>query len=98
MIRIASEAEVLSYFRTAYSNRRHRYFGFYNSHANTIITDEALMLLPVDDRGATRAHGVFDVLYLKNYKLINLQQHVNRLAKSAESASIIPPFSEERMR
>ena len=39
MIRIASEAEVLSYFKTAYSNRKHRYFGLYNSHANTITTD-----------------------------------------------------------
>ena len=55
------------------------------------------MLLPVDDRGATRAHGVFDVLYLKNYKLINLQQHVNRLVKSAESASIKPPFPQDQL-
>lgn len=39
MIRIASEAEVLAYFKTAYNHRRYRYFGFYNSHANTIVTD-----------------------------------------------------------
>ncbi len=52
------------------------------------------MVLPVDDRGATRAHGVFDVIYLKNFKLINLQQHISRLIKSAESASIASPFNE----
>lgn len=39
MIRIATETEIISYFKTAYANRRHKYFGFYNSHANTIITD-----------------------------------------------------------
>jgi branched-subunit amino acid aminotransferase/4-amino-4-deoxychorismate lyase len=57
-----------------------------------IITDERYMLLPVDDRTATRAHGVFDVVYLKNKKLSGLEQHVNRLVQSAESASIQPPF------
>lgn len=54
------------------------------------------MLMPVDDRTATRAHGVFDVVYLKNYRLNNLDQHIMRLHKSAESASIVPPFSLEK--
>jgi branched-subunit amino acid aminotransferase/4-amino-4-deoxychorismate lyase len=54
------------------------------------------MLLPVDDRAATRAHGVFDVLYLKHFKIINLDQHVGRLFKSAESASIVPPFNQQQ--
>ena len=54
------------------------------------------MLLPVDDRTATRAHGVFDVVYLKNRKLKNLEQHVKRLHESACSYHIDPPFSEEQ--
>jgi hypothetical protein len=31
------------------------------------------MLLPIDDRTATRAHGVFDVLYVKNKRIINME-------------------------
>ena len=54
------------------------------------------MLMPVDDRTSTRAHGVFDVIYLKNYRLNNLDQHIKRLHKSAESASIVPPFTQEK--
>lgn len=92
MIKLATETEILHYFRSAYHSRRYKYFGFYNSLFNKVITEEQFMLLPVDDRTATRAHGVFDVLYLRHYKLINLDQHVKRLFKSAESASIIPPF------
>lgn len=51
------------------------------------------MLLPIDDRTATRAHGVFDVLYVKKRCIVNMQQHINRLYSSADSLSIIPPFS-----
>jgi branched-chain amino acid aminotransferase len=54
------------------------------------------MLLPIDDRTATRAHGVFDVLYVKNKRIINMEQHIARLFKSAASVNIVPPFDRER--
>lgn len=92
MIKIAGEKEILQFFKSAYGKHKQRYLGMYNSHFNNIITDEHLMLLPVDDRTATRAHGVFDVVYLKDYRLINLDQHIQRLHKSASSACIDPPF------
>lgn len=56
------------------------------------------MLLPVDDRTATRAHGVFDVLYLKKKRIINMEQHIDRLYNSAKSVNIVPPFDKERAR
>jgi len=83
MIKIASEVEILNYLKQAYSRRHHSYYGFYNSHFGQIITNEQYMLLPVDDRTATRAHGVFDVLYLKKRCIINIDQHIDRLFKSA---------------
>lgn len=54
------------------------------------------MLLPVDERTATRAHGVFDVVYLKNFRLINLDQHIHRLHNSAKTASIAPPYDHQQ--
>ena len=92
MLKLASEVEILNFFRSAYGSHKERYYGFYNSHFNQIITDEKYMLIPVDERIATRAHGVFDVIYLKNYRLLNLDQHLARIFKSAESASIKPPL------
>lgn len=54
--------------------------------------------MPIDDRTSARAHGVFDVIYLKNYKLINLDKHVSRLLKSAEISHVKAPFDEEKTR
>jgi branched-subunit amino acid aminotransferase/4-amino-4-deoxychorismate lyase len=54
------------------------------------------MLLPIDDRTATRAHGVFDVLYVKKKHIVNLEQHITRLFNSAASVNIVPPFDKER--
>lgn len=95
-MKIASEAEVLQFFKKSYGKHKQHYFGFYNSLLGKVVTDEHLMLLPADDRTATRAHGVFDVIYMKQFKLINLDQHVARLHKSALSAKIQPPFSQQQ--
>lgn len=50
--------------------------------------------MPIDERMATRAHAVFDVIYVKKLNIINLDSHVTRLMKSSESVSIKPPVSE----
>jgi branched-subunit amino acid aminotransferase/4-amino-4-deoxychorismate lyase len=50
------------------------------------------MLLPIDERTATRGHGVFDVIYVKKKHIINLEQHVARIFDSAASVNIVPPF------
>lgn len=43
---------------------------------------------------ATRAHAVFDVIYVKKLNIINLDSHIVRLMKSSESLAIKPPVSE----
>lgn len=43
------------------------------------------MLLPIDDRLSTRGHGVFDVIYVKNLNIINLDAHIDRLYASASN-------------
>ncbi len=43
------------------------------------------MLLPIDDRLSTRGHGTFDVVYVKNKNIINLDAHIDRLYKSSET-------------
>lgn len=96
-IKLATESEALNLFRKYYGQgtRKNRIYSFYSSELNTIITDEHLMLIPIDDRMATRAHAVFDVVYIKKLQLINLESHIKRLFKSSESVCIEPPMSEE---
>lgn len=93
--KIATEKEVLEFFKSAYAPRKRSYYGFYNSMLGKVILNQHLMLLPVDERIATRAHGVFDVAYVKQSRIINLDSHLNRLYNSAASVSIVPPFSKE---
>ncbi len=50
----------------------------------------------MDDRTAIRAHGVFDVVYVKNRKIINLDSHLDRLFNSANSVNITPPFNMDK--
>lgn len=72
--------------------RKKKIYAFYNSKMNRIITDEHLMLIPIDERMATRAHAVFDVVYVKKLSIINLDAHVSRLLKASESVAIKSPF------
>lgn len=53
------------------------------------------MLMPIDERMATRAHAVFDVIYVKKLNIINLDSHINRLMKSSQSVEIKPPVTED---
>lgn len=94
-IKIATESQTLSFFRKTYGapNRKKKIHAFYSSDFGKIITDEHLMLIPIDERMATRAHAVFDVLYSKHMNLINLESHINRLFNSAETVKINPPIS-----
>lgn len=93
-ITIATEAETLKFFESTYGSqtRNRRIYGFYSSDFNKIIVNEHHMLIPVDERIATRAHGAFDVIYMKKLNLINLDSHLIRLIKSSQSVSIEPPM------
>lgn len=55
------------------------------------------MLIPIDERMATRAHAVFDVIYVKKLRIINLDAHLHRLLESAKSVAILPPLSHKQM-
>lgn len=56
------------------------------------------MLLPVDDRLATRGHGTFDVVYVKERNIINLDAHVERLIASSRTVEIEPPMDKEKIK
>ena len=98
-IKLATESEALNLLKKLYGNgqRKHRIYAFYSTELQSIITDEHLMVIPIDERMATRAHAVFDVIYVKKLNIINLESHVSRLFKSSESVSINPPISKEEM-
>lgn len=49
-IKIATEADTLNFFKEFYgqTQRKRRIYAYYNTKFNKIITDEHLMLIPID--------------------------------------------------
>ena len=70
----------------------------YSSVLGGIVTDPALMILPLDDHIVHRGHAVFDTATLSRGMLYQLDPHLDRLLRSAELARISLPFPKEQLR
>jgi len=74
------------------------FYAMYSSVLGGIVTDPALMVLPLDDHMVHRGHAVFDTATLTRGMLYQLDPHLDRLLRSAESARISLPFSRAELR
>lgn len=70
------------------------YFAMYSSLYGGVVTDPALMLLPIDDHMVHRGDGVFEAFKAVNGSLYNLAGHLDRLEQSA--AALFLPFPVDR--
>jgi 4-amino-4-deoxychorismate lyase len=70
----------------------------YSSVLGGIVTDPALMVLPLDDHMVHRGHAVFDTAMIVNGMLYQLDAHLERFLRSAEMARIPLPFAPEQLR
>ena len=78
--------------------KANNFYAMYTSVLGGIVTDPALMVLPLDDHMVHRGHAVFDTATLTHGMLYQLDPHLDRLIKSAEGARIPLPFPRERLR
>src|SRR4029450_12091762 len=74
------------------------FYSMYSSVLGGIVTDPALMVLPLDDHMVHRGHAVFDTATLTQGMLYQLDPHLDRLLRSAELARIPLPFPKEQLR
>src|ERR1043166_7638253 len=79
-------------------SKAQNFFAMYSSVLGGIVTDPALMVLPLDDHMVHRGHAVFDTPTLTRGMLYQLDPHLDRLIRSAEGARIAPPFPRQRLR
>ncbi|MBI3059340.1 MAG: aminotransferase class IV [Deltaproteobacteria bacterium] len=84
--------EAIARLRQAVHPKAGNFYAMYSSVLGGIVTDPALMVLPLDDHMVHRGHGVFDTAVLANGMLYQLDQHLARFVRSAEMARIPPPF------
>eukprot|EP00903_Cladosiphon_okamuranus_P008756 g8388.t1 len=71
---------------------------FYSSLAGGVVTDPALMVLPIDDHMVHRGHAVFDTCNVHKDRAYGLHFHLDRLLKSAAFARIEHSYSKEALR
>ena len=90
--------KALSRLRESVHSKAANFYAMYSSVLGGIVTDPALMVLPLDDHMVHRGHAVFDTATLTRGMLYQLDPHLDRLIKSANGARIELPFSREEMR
>ena len=69
-----------------YANQHYNcqtYRAFYSSELGGIVTDPALMVVPIDDHMVHRGHAVFDTAILVEGQLYELDSHLDRFLRSA---------------
>lgn len=71
------------------------YLAMFSSYLGGVVTDPALMTVPIDDHMVHRGHGVFDTATLANGRIYRLRTHTDRLLTSARLARIDHPWTQD---
>ncbi|MGH7930763.1 MAG: aminotransferase class IV [Candidatus Binatia bacterium] len=95
---LLSSDEAFTRLRHVVHARAGNFYAMYSSVLGGIVTDPAIMVLPIDDHMVHRGHAVFDTATLTRGMLYQLDPHLDRLLQSAESARITLPFPREQLR
>src|SRR5215510_7429669 len=72
-----------------------KFWAFYSSQLDGIVTDPALMVLPFDDHMVHRGHGIFDTAALAAGKIYDLESHLDRFTRSARTSKLTLPSRNE---
>ena len=90
--------EAVARLRSGLHDRVGDFHAMYSSVLGGIVTDPALMVLPLDDHMVHRGHAVFDTAAIVDGMLYQLDPHLERLLRSAEMARIPLPFELPQLR
>src|SRR5918995_2315233 len=90
--------KALERLRSAAHAKAANFYAMYSSVLGGIVTDPALMVLPLDDHMVHRGHSVFDTATLTHGMLYQLDPHLDRLLQSAELARIPLAFPRDDLR
>src|SRR6185312_2860212 len=95
---VFTSEKALARLRDSVHVKADNFYAMYSSVLGGIVTDPALMVLPLDDHMVHRGHAVFDTATLTYGMLYQLDPHLDRLIKSADGARIALPFSRAQLR
>jgi len=73
------------------------YLAVYSSWYGGIVTDPALMMLPLDDHMVHRGDGVFEVFKCTDWNIYALARHLDRMKRSMAASFLETPVDDERL-
>jgi branched-subunit amino acid aminotransferase/4-amino-4-deoxychorismate lyase len=74
------------------------YYAFYSSWFGGIVKNPRMMFLPIDDHMVHRGDGVFEAMQAVARSVYLMDEHLQRLFKSAEKIAIKPPVDFDQMK
>lgn len=77
-----------SEWMTRLPNDKARMHAMYSSVTDCIVTDQSVMCVPVDDHMVHRGDGVFESFKCVNGNIYNLDDHLERLARSCDALGL----------
>ncbi|XP_038896804.1 D-amino-acid transaminase, chloroplastic isoform X1 [Benincasa hispida] len=95
---VLTSSEVFERLRASQENQENQqqYLAMYSSVFGGITTDPAAMVIPIDDHMVHRGHGVFDTAAIVDGYLYELDEHLDRILRSASMAKINLPITYDR--
>jgi len=97
-IPLINKNDFFSYLKEQGKPWQNDYLSMYSSQWHGITTDPDLMVIPIDDHLVHRGDGVFDVIRCVRGKMYQMEQHLQRLERSAKAISLNPPPEYESIR
>jgi branched-subunit amino acid aminotransferase/4-amino-4-deoxychorismate lyase len=73
------------------------YLAMYSSWYGGIITDPALVMVPLDDHLVHRGDGVFEAFKCTNWNIYGLDRHLDRMNLSLATSSLALPVDRSRL-
>ena len=87
--------EVIARLRALRARQPVKYWAFYSSQLGGVVTDPALMIVPMDDHMVHRGHGIFDTAAIEAGKIYDLEAHLDRFIRSAHNSKLKLPARAE---
>ncbi len=74
------------------------FLAFYDYSIDSICCDPKQMLIPIDDHLVHRGDGIFETLRITQNTILQLDEHMDRLQKSAEGISLYIPLTKDELK